>query len=200
MRMMKKSTLSCFFDALDFFLTDSGCLIPNSTALVQTLLTGQLPSKKLRIEHELPRYGSSDIDSLRYFGELLTPYQGNSHSSEEPRNSTPPGYADDALRQSPSSDLLLRQSPIRGTSLGHSVLDSSRPEVRALSGIKTTVIAVESSPSDIERQSATSPSTGGTASTDKLVSPHHFDDAMLVSPFCVPDTGFDHGVDQLMDL
>ena len=41
-------------DALDFFFADSRFLLPNSTALVQTLLTGQLPMKKPRIEHELP--------------------------------------------------------------------------------------------------------------------------------------------------
>ena len=110
MQMMKESTLSCFFDTLDFFLTSSGCLPPNSTALVQTLLTGQLPPRKLRIELELQRYGNTDKDSLRYFGELLTPYEGNSHSSEESGNSTP-GHKDDAQKHSPSSDLLLYHSP-----------------------------------------------------------------------------------------
>src|SRR2546423_1025283 len=100
MRMMKESTLSYFFDALDYFLTDSGLLLPNSSILVRTLLTGQLPSKKLRIEHELPRYGKTNINSLRYFGELLTPYEGDPHSSKESGNSTPIGDADDAQSQS----------------------------------------------------------------------------------------------------
>jgi len=59
MRMVKEATLSCFLDALNFFFTDSGVLVPNFTALVKTLLTGQLPSKRLRIEHELPRYGDT---------------------------------------------------------------------------------------------------------------------------------------------
>lgn len=70
----------------------------------------------------------------------------------------------------------------------------SRQEPRLASGIKTTVIAIESLPSTIEGQSATSAHTGGTASADKLVSPHYFEDAMLVTPFCVPDGNFDHSV------
>jgi hypothetical protein len=44
-----------FLDALEFFPTDSGSLLPNSTALVKTILTGQL-SLELKIEHELPRW------------------------------------------------------------------------------------------------------------------------------------------------
>ena len=112
MRLMKKSTLSYFLKALDFFFTDSGGLLPNSTALVKTLLTGQLPSKKLRIELELPRHEDTNIDSLRYFGELLTPYEGNSHNSEESENSTPFDPADDVQSQSPPLDLL-RHSPSR---------------------------------------------------------------------------------------
>jgi hypothetical protein len=196
--MMKESTLSCFFDALDFFLTDSGCLLPNSTALVQTLLTGQLPPKKLRIEHELPRYGNTDINSLRHFGELLTPYAGDSHTSEESANSTL-DHTDDGQRQSLSSNLL-RHSPAWDTPLERSVLDSSHPEARLLSEIKTTVIDTESFLSDAEGQYSISARTEGTMSADKLVSPHHFDDAMLVTPFCVPDTDFDHGVEQLIDL
>ena len=198
-QMMKKSTLSYFFDAVDFFLTDSGCLLPNSTALVQTLLTEQLLLKNLRIEHQLPRYGNSDIDGLRHFGELLTPYKGNSHSSEESGNSTL-DHADDAQRQPLCSGLLLRRSPACDTLSEHSVLDSSHPEARFPSGIKTTVIAAEGLPSNVEGQSAISARTGGTASAEKLVSPYYFDDAMLVTPFCVPDTEFDHGVEQLMDL
>ena len=70
--MMKESTLSRFLDALEFFLTDSSSLLPNSIALVKTILTGQL-SPELKIEHELPRYGKTDIDSLPHFGEFLTP-------------------------------------------------------------------------------------------------------------------------------
>jgi hypothetical protein len=46
--MMKEPTLSRFFDALDFFFTDSGLLLPNSTALVKTLLTGPASSKKAK--------------------------------------------------------------------------------------------------------------------------------------------------------
>jgi hypothetical protein len=52
-----------FLDALEFFPTNSGSLLPNSTALVKTILTGQL-SLELKIE--------TDKDSLRRFGELLT--------------------------------------------------------------------------------------------------------------------------------
>jgi hypothetical protein len=84
---MNKSTLSYFLKVLDFFFTDSGDLLPNSIILVKTLLTGQLPSKKLRIKLELPRYEDTNIDSLRYFSELLIPYKGNSYNSEE--DSTP---------------------------------------------------------------------------------------------------------------
>jgi hypothetical protein len=192
MRLMNKSTLSYFLKALDFFFMDSGGLLPNSTALVKTLLTGQLPSKKLRIELELPRPEDTNIDSLRYFGELLTPYEGNSHSSEE--DSTPFDPVDDVQSQSPPSDLL-RYSPSRDTSLDHRLLKSSDRNARLLSGIKTTVITVESSPSDIERQSATSAHTAGTASADKLVSPRYFEDAMLVSPFRTQDANFDCGVE-----
>jgi hypothetical protein len=72
MRMMKESTLSRFLEALEFFLTDSNPLLPNSTALVKAILTGQL-LLELKIEHELPRYGRTDIDSLRHFSELSTP-------------------------------------------------------------------------------------------------------------------------------
>ena len=94
MRLMKKSTLSYFLKALDFF-TDSGGLPPNSTAFVKPLLTGQLPSKKLRIELGLPRHDDTNVDSLQYFGELLTPYEGNSHGSEKSEDSTPFDLADD---------------------------------------------------------------------------------------------------------
>jgi len=194
MRLMKESTLSYFLKALDFFFTDSGGLLPNSTALVKTLLTGQLPSKKLRIELELPRHEDTNIDSLRYFGELLTPYEGNSHSSEESENSTPPDPADDVQSQPSPSDLLCH-SPSRDTSIDHRLLESSDHDARLLSGIKTTVIAVESSPSDIERQSATSAHTVGIASADKLVSPRYFEDAMLVSLFRTQDANFDCGVE-----
>jgi hypothetical protein len=194
MRLMKESTLSYFLKALDFFFTDSGGLLPNSTALVKTLLTGQLPSKKLRIELELPRHEDTNIDSLRCFGELLTPYEGNSHSSEESENSTPLDPADDVQSQSPPSDLL-RHSPSQDKSLDHRLLEPSDHDARLLSGIKTTVIAVESSPSDIERQSATSAHTAGIASADKLVSPRYFEDAMLVSPFRTQDANFDCGVE-----
>jgi len=124
--------------------SDSGLLLPNSTAFVKTLLTGQLPPKKLRIEYELPRYGNTDKDSLRYFGELLIPYEGNSHSSEESGNSNPLGPAATTQRQSPLSDL--RHPPGWDTSLQHGALDSSRREPGLPSGIKTTVIATERSP------------------------------------------------------
>jgi len=184
MRLMKASTLSCFLKALDFFFRDSGVLLPNSTALVETLLTGQLPPKKLRIELELPRHGDTDTDSLRYFGELLIPYEGNSHCSEE---STPSSPADDVQSQ-PSPADLLRHPPSRDTSLDQRLLKS---------GIATTVVAVESSRSDIEGQSPTSAHTAGIASADKLVSPLFlvFEDAMLASPFSTQDANFDCGVE-----
>jgi hypothetical protein len=194
MRMMKESTLSCFFDAIDFFFIDSGVLLPNSTVLVKTLLTGQLPSEKLRIEYELPRYGDTDIDSLRYFGELLTPYGGNSHSSKESENSTPFSPTDDVGSPSPPSDHLCHSSSLDKL-LDYRVSDSPGHEARHLLDIETTFVPIESVPSDIERHSAVSVCTGDIASADKLVSPHYFEDAMLVTPFCVPDGNFDHGVE-----
>jgi hypothetical protein len=102
------------------------------------------------------------------------------------------GHADDPQRQSPSSDLLLCRSPVCDTS--HSVAPSSHPEERMPSAIQTTVITVESLPPDVEGQSAISARTGGISSADELVSPHYFDEAMLVTPFCVPDTNFNYGV------
>jgi hypothetical protein len=81
MRLMKKSTLSYFLKALDFF-TDSGGLPPNSTAFVKPLLTGQLPSEKLRLSSG--------------YQDMMIPYEGNSHSSEESEDSTPFDPADDA--------------------------------------------------------------------------------------------------------
>jgi hypothetical protein len=84
MRLIKKSTLSYFLKALDFFFTDSGDLLPNFIALVKTLLIGQFPFKKLRIELELSKH--ENTNSLRYFDELLTLYERNSYNNEE--NST----------------------------------------------------------------------------------------------------------------
>jgi hypothetical protein len=180
---MKASTLSYFLKALDFFFRDSGVLLPNSTALVKTLLTGQLPSKKLRIELELPRHGDTDIDCLRYFGELLTPCEENES-----------GTTDDVQSQLPPSDLLCH-SPSQDTSLDHRLLESSHHDARLSSGIETTVISIESSPSDIEGQSATSTQTAGIACADKLVSPRFFEDAMLATPFGTQDANFDCGVE-----
>jgi hypothetical protein len=73
---MNISTLSYFLKALDFFFTDSGGLLPNSTTLVKTLLTGQLPSKKLAAKKpglrlRMPgcagrgRFPASDVDSMK---------------------------------------------------------------------------------------------------------------------------------------
>ena len=169
------------------FFTDSGSLLPNSSILVRTLLTGQLPSKKLRIEHELPRYGKTDIDSLRYFGELLTPHEGDPHSGKESGNSTPIRDADDDQSQSLSSDLL-RGSAALDTPLEHS-------EARVQSGTKVTTIDVKSLPLDMEGQPTMPAHMEGIASADKLVSPHYFEDAMLVTPFCVPDANFDYDVE-----
>lgn len=167
-------------------------MLPNSTALVKILLTGQLPSKKLRIELELPRHEDTNIDGLRYFGKLLTTHEGNSHSSEE--DSTPFDPVGGVLSQPPPSDLL-RHPPSRDTSLNHRLLESSDHDARLLSDIKTTVTTVESSPSDIERQSATSAHTAGIASADKPVSPRYSEEAMLVSPFRTQGATFDCGME-----
>jgi hypothetical protein len=48
------------------------------------------------------------------------------------------------------------------------------------------MVTVESLPSGMEGQSALSARTESIASADKLVSPHYFEDAMLVTPFCGP--------------
>jgi len=61
--------------------------------------------------------------------------------------------------------------------------------------MKTTVTAVETFPSAMEGQPAISACTGSITSADKLVSPHYFEDAMLATPFCVPDANFNHGVE-----
>jgi hypothetical protein len=36
---------------------------------------------------------------------------------------------------------------------------------------------------------------GGIALADKLMSPHYFEDVMLVTPFCVSEANFDHDVE-----
>jgi hypothetical protein len=195
MRMMKEPMLSCFFDALDYFLADSDCLLPNATALVQILLSGQPPPRRLRIEYELSRYGNTDRDSPRYFGELLQPYEGSPCGSENSSNSTSDGHADDTQKQLLLPDLVRRNCSARETSLEHIVLDSPPAETRHPSGIKTTGITVENSPSAIEGQSAVSAPTGGIVSADKLVSPHHFEDAMMVTSFYDQEVNFDNEIE-----
>jgi hypothetical protein len=63
MRTMRETTLSYFLDALGYFLTDSGRLLPNATALAPELLSDRPPSKRLRLEYELPRYGGTHEDN-----------------------------------------------------------------------------------------------------------------------------------------
>lgn len=186
---------SCFFDALDYFLADSGCLLPNATALVQILLSGQPPPRRLRIEYELSRYGNTDRDSPRYFGELLQPYEGSPCGSGNSGNSAPDGHTDETQNQLPPSDLVLRDFSTRETSLEHIVLDSPPAGTKDPSGVKTTVIIVENFPSAIDGQSAISARTGGSMSADKLVSPHHFEDAMMATSFWDPEVNFDHEIE-----
>jgi hypothetical protein len=188
--MMKESMLSCFFDALDYFLADSGCLLPNATALVQILLSGQPLPRRLRIEYELSRYGNTDRDSPRYFGELLQPYEGSPCGGENSGNSTSDGHADDTQKQLPLPDLVLRDCSARETSLEHIILDSPPAETR-----NPSVITVENFPSAIEGQSAVSAPTGGIMSADTLVSPHHFEDAMMVTSYYDQEVNFDHEVE-----
>lgn len=183
MRIIKKPILSCFFDALDYFLADSDCLLPNATALIQILLSRQPPLRRLRIKYELLRYGNTNRDSLRYFGELLQPYEGNPCGSENSSNSTSDGHADDTQKQLLLLDLVCRNCSARETSLKHIVLDSPPAETRHPSGIKTTGITVENSPSAIEGQSAVFAFTGGIVFVNKLISPHHFEDTMMVTSF-----------------
>jgi hypothetical protein len=136
MRMMKEPMRSCFFDALDYFLANSGCLLPNATALVQILLSGQPPPRRLRIEYELSRYGNTDRDSPRYFGELLQPYEGSPCGSGNSGNSAPDGHTDETQNQLPPSDLVLRDFSTRETSLEHIVLDSLPAGTKDPSGVK----------------------------------------------------------------
>ncbi len=96
--------------------------------------------------------------------------------------------------QSPSSDLL-RDSAVLDTSLEQSALKSFHSEARVQSGIKTTTIDVRGLPLDVEGQPTMPIHMGGIVSADKLVSPHYFEDAMLATPFCVPDATFDHDVE-----
>jgi hypothetical protein len=95
MRMMKGPMLSCFFDALNYFFIDLGCLLLNATVLVWILLSGQPPLRKLRIEYQLSRYGKTDRDNPYYFSELLQPYEGSPCGSENSGNLTPDDYVDD---------------------------------------------------------------------------------------------------------
>jgi hypothetical protein len=67
----------------------------NATVFVYILLLGQPPPKKLRIEHELLRYETTDRDSPRYFSELLEPYEGSPCDSGNSNNSAPNNYTDD---------------------------------------------------------------------------------------------------------
>lgn len=61
--------------------------------------------------------------------------------------------------------------------------------------MKTTTIDVRGLLLDIEGQPTMPAHMGGIALADKLVSSHHFEEAMLVTPFCVPDANFDHDVE-----
>jgi hypothetical protein len=61
--------------------------------------------------------------------------------------------------------------------------------------MKTTIIDVKGLPLDIEGQSTMPAYMGDIASADKLGSPRYFEDAMLVTPLCVPDANFDHDVE-----
>jgi hypothetical protein len=61
--------------------------------------------------------------------------------------------------------------------------------------MKTITIDVRGLPLDVEGQPTMPGHMGGVASADKLVSPHHFEDAMLVTPFCVPGANFDHDME-----
>jgi hypothetical protein len=70
---MTAATFSCFIDALDFFFSDAGDLLANSSLLVHPFLAEQPPQHTLRLESELPRYGQIQEDNHRYFGELLEP-------------------------------------------------------------------------------------------------------------------------------
>jgi hypothetical protein len=151
---------------------------------------GSPPPRRLRIEYELSRYGNTDRDSPRYFGELLQPYEESPCGSGNSCNSAPDGHTDEL----PPSDFVLRDFSTRETSLKHIVLDSPPAGTKDPSGVKTTVITVENFPSAIEGQSAISARTGGSMSADKLVSPHHFEDAMMATSFD-PEVNFDNEIE-----
>jgi hypothetical protein len=128
---------------------------------------------------------------------LLQPYKGSSYGSGNSGNPAPDGHTNETQNQlSPSegSDLVLRDFSIRETSLEYIVLDSPPVGTKDPSRVKT-IITVEDFPSVIEGQSAISAGTGGSISTDKLVSPHHFEDAMMATSFWDPEVNFDYKIE-----
>src|SRR2546423_11333740 len=146
MKIMKEFILSCFFNMLDYFLADSGCLLPNATVLVQILLSGQPLPRRLRIEYKLSRYENTNRDSLRYFNKLLQPYKGSPCGSGNSGNSAPDSHTDKTQNQLPpseGSDLVLRDFSTREISLEHIILDSPPTGTEDLSRVKTTVITIE---------------------------------------------------------
>jgi hypothetical protein len=192
---MMEATLSCFFDALDFFFTDSGRLLPNATALVPALLSEQPPSKRPRLEYELPRYGRTDEDNHRYFGELLEPCEIISCSNGESGHSTPYSPTEQIDPQLLCSDLRLRPYSGRETSPRYSAVVSPHAEASCSSNVKTTVIVVDSLPSNVQGQSGNSIRTRNIALGDKFVSSHHFEDALYGTSINTTDTSFNHHVE-----
>jgi hypothetical protein len=149
---MRETTLSYFLDALGYFLTDSGRLLPNATALAPELLSDRPPSKRLRLEYELPRYGGTHEDNHQYLGELLEPYEGTPRSNEESESPNPCPLVDCSEAQSASSDPSLRSYSVEDTLSGHSILGPCAGGRGSLE-IEAAVVTVEAVMSNVEGQS-----------------------------------------------
>ena len=80
-----ESALPYFLDALDYFLQILGFYYQIPQHSFELSSHGNFPRRSLRIKHELPRCGKTDIDSLEYNGELLTPYEGRSSQQQRVR-------------------------------------------------------------------------------------------------------------------
>jgi hypothetical protein len=127
---------------------------PMRQPLAPELLSDRPPSKRLRLEYELPRYGGTHEDNHQYLGELLEPYEGTPRSKES-ESPNPCSLVDCSEAQLASSDPSLRSYSAVDTSSGHSILD---PYVggRCSLEIEAAVVTVEAVMSNVEGQSGDS--------------------------------------------
>jgi hypothetical protein len=152
---MRETTLSCFLDPLDYFLTDSGRLLPNATALVPELLSDRPPSKRLRLKFKLPRYGGTHEDNHQYLDELLEPMRELLEAVKSQKAPILVRLVDCSEAQLASSDPSLRSYSVEDTSSGHSILDPCAGGRGSLE-IEAAVVTVEAVMSNVEGQSGDS--------------------------------------------